>query len=218
MTGIKISHNAMMKKRSSKFKKCKSHSRRKRAENYRKQALWYIREHALELKRDGKNTTRFHRREMTETERKEMLTYISNADLAKLSLKYYATIDVNQSFKNVNGVNTTLIGVSASFRRVRNHSVTRSLINLGCVPHVHNLDNKLKGAVMLYLMEGVKASFSVYLVNAVVSMRCVEEASRCQVCGVKDATLSWPRCNHVFCEVCFWKVRPLSYLSLSLSL
>ena len=90
---------------------------------------------------------------------------------------------------------------------MRNHCVTRSLINLGCVPHAHNLDNKLKGAVMLYLMEGVKASFAVYLVNAIVSMRCVEEASLCEVCGAKEATLSWPRCNHVFCEVCFWKNR-----------
>ena len=201
----------MIKKLSSKFKKCKAHDRRKRAENHRKQALWFIREHALELKRDGKSTKRFCRREMTETERKEILTYISNADLAKISLKHYATLDVNQSFKNVNGVRTTLIDVSAAFQRVRNHSVTRSLINLGCVPHAHNLDNKLKGAVMLYLMEGVKASFSVYLVNAIVSMRCVEEASLCEMCGVKEATLSWPRCNHVFCEVCFWKVRSLTH-------
>ena len=104
----------MIKKLSSKFKKCKAHDRRKRAENYRKQALWFIREHALELKRDGENTKRFRRREMTETERKEILRYISNADLAKLSLKHYATLDVNQSFKNVNGVRTTLIDVSAA--------------------------------------------------------------------------------------------------------
>ena len=188
------------------FRKSSSHSRRQRAEDYRKQALWYIREHALEL-REGTSAARFGRRRMTETETRETIDLISKGDVAKLSLKHYAPLDVNTVFKNHKGVRTTLIDVSANFRRVRNHACTCQLIKLGCVPGSYNMDNKLKGDVMLYLMETLNNCFAVYVVNAVVAMRCVENVSLCQVCGKKEGTLCWPRCNHILCEVCFWTVR-----------
>jgi len=197
------------------YRKSKGHSRKIRSDYYRKQAQWYIREHALELKRDGASK-RFPRREMTDAEIQSAIEHLANVNLAKFSMKMYAPVDVNTCFKNQsNGKKTTLIDLSAGFRRVRNHAMTSGLIKLGGIPGCHSIGNtRLKGEIMLYLMEKVTSPFAVYIVNSVVAMRWDEKTVCCCCCcgggGSKEDNgmmMRWPRCNHTVCETCFWTHR-----------